>query len=101
MRIIDGVETETQPNGTLTIQVNLTEEQKKCKNLTLYHLTDDGELIAYNCEVNGDVLQFKTDHLSMWARTRNCKNNWNGIYANNNAYTFSNSNNCFIINNHK
>ncbi|MBE5763813.1 MAG: hypothetical protein E7338_06320 [Clostridiales bacterium] len=67
MRIIDGVETETQPNGTLTIQVNLTEEQKKCKNLTLYHLNDDGELIAYDCEVNGDVLQFKTDHLSMWA----------------------------------
>ena len=32
-----------------------------------HYFDDNGEMILYNSERDGDVLRFKTDHLSWWA----------------------------------
>lgn len=67
LRVLGNVETEVQPDGTLTVEIKLTKEQQNCKQLALYYVNDAGEMTLYNSERDGEVLRFKTTHLSYWA----------------------------------
>ena len=55
-----------QPDGTLTIKITLSENEKSCKKLKLFYYTDEGELQEYNYKIEGDQLVFNTTHLSNW-----------------------------------
>lgn len=67
VRIINGLEAEVEPEGTLTVEIKLTAVQQACKNLELYYINDMGEITRFESERDGDILRFKTDHLSLWA----------------------------------
>ena len=67
LRVLGNVETEVQPDGALVVEIKLTASQQACKRLALYYVNDNGEMMLYNSERDGDVLRFKTDHLSWWA----------------------------------
>ena len=67
LRTIGNVEVEVEPNGTLTVEIKLTASQQALTHLSLYYVNDNGEMILISCERDGDVLRFKTDHLSWWA----------------------------------
>ena len=67
VRTIGGVEIEVEPDGSLTVEIKLTAVQQACKRLALYYVNDDGEMTLFPSERDGEVLRFKTDHLSLWA----------------------------------
>ena len=67
LRIVNGVETEVEPDSSLTVEIRLTEVQKSCKTLELCYVSDTGEITRFESERDGEVLRFATDHLSLWA----------------------------------
>ena len=56
-----------QPNGTLTIKIKLTDAQKLCTNLRIYHIDDDNTMTLYDSKVADGYIIFDTNHLSYWA----------------------------------
>lgn len=67
VRMIGGAEIEVEPDGLLTVEIKLTAVQQACKRLALYYVNDDGETTLFPSEREGEVLRFRTDHLSLWA----------------------------------
>ena len=55
-----------QPDGTLTIRIVLTKEEKRSKTLKLYYYKDNGELQEHVFEIIDGRLVFTTNHLSNW-----------------------------------
>lgn len=66
-RILGDTETLVQPDGTLTVEIKLTQDQMNSKGLKLYSVTEDGDLVPYEFERDGDKIRFGTDHLDRWA----------------------------------
>ena len=56
-----------QPDGMLTIKIKLTEAQKLCKNLSIYHVDEENNMTFYESRVENGYIIFETDHLSYWA----------------------------------
>ena len=56
-----------QPNGTLTIKIKLTDTQKLCRELRIYHVDDNNSMTLYESRVEDGYIRFDTDHLSYWA----------------------------------
>jgi hypothetical protein len=60
-------EIKVQPDGTLTVKIKLTNEQKLCTNLRIYHVDDDNKMTLSESYVEDGYIIFNTDHLSYWA----------------------------------
>lgn len=56
-----------QPNGTITIKIKLTDTQKLCSELRVYHVDDNNSMTLYESRVEDGYIIFDTDHLSYWA----------------------------------
>ena len=56
-----------QPNGTITIKIKLTDTQKLCSELRVYHVDDNNSMTLYESKVEDGYIIFDTDHLSYWA----------------------------------
>lgn len=56
-----------QPNGTLTVSIKLTDAQRLCTDLRIYHVDDDKNMTFYESWVEDGYIVFETDHLSYWA----------------------------------
>lgn len=56
-----------QPNGTITIKIKLTDTQKLCSELRVYHVDDNNSMRLYESRVEDGYIIFDTDHLSYWA----------------------------------
>ncbi len=63
-----------QPSGKLTIILNLTEEQKRFKNLNIYYVDAQGKLTYCPTTKTNDSISFETSHLSYWALVGNINN---------------------------
>ena len=60
-------EIKVQPNGTLTVRIKLTDAQRICSDLRVYHVDDENTMTFYESRVEGGYIVFETDHLSYWA----------------------------------
>ena len=58
---------EVEPDGFITVRIKLTDAQKMCSDLRIYHIDDNGTMTFYESEVQDGYIVFKTDHLSHWA----------------------------------
>ena len=56
-----------QPDGRLTIKIKLTEAQRLCTDLRVYHVDDNQVMTLYESRVEDGYIVFETDHLSYWA----------------------------------
>jgi hypothetical protein len=52
-----------QPNGTITIKIKLTDTQKLCSELRVYHVDDNNSMRLYESRVEDGYIIFDTDHL--------------------------------------
>ena len=60
-------EVEVEPDGFITVRIKLTDAQKMCNDLRIYHIDDNNKMTFYESEVQDGYIVFKTDHLSHWA----------------------------------
>lgn len=67
MRIMGDTVVEIAPDGMMTVEIKLTDEQLKSEDLLLYYVDDDGNLVAHEYERIGDAVRFQTDRLDRWA----------------------------------
>ena len=67
VRIVGGEEIEVEPSGRLTVEIRLTAVQQARQTLALYYVNDENKMEFYESRVEGGVLSFSTDHLSLWA----------------------------------
>ena len=58
---------EVEPEGVVTVRIKLTDELKRCKDLRIYHIDDNGTMTFYESKVEDGYIVFHTDHLSHWA----------------------------------
>lgn len=56
-----------QPDGMLTVRIKLTDAQKLCADLRVYHINDENTMTFYESRVEDGYIIFQTDHLSYWA----------------------------------
>ena len=56
-----------QPDGELTIKIKLTDAQKLCRDLRVYYVDDNKNMVLYQSWVEDGYIIFVTDHLSYWA----------------------------------
>ena len=56
-----------QPDSMLTVRIKLTEAQKLCSDLRVYHVDDENNMTLYESTVEDGYIIFNTDHLSYWA----------------------------------
>ena len=56
-----------QPDGWITVKIKLTEAQRHCKDLRVYHVDDEKNMTFYESRVEDGYIIFETDHLSYWA----------------------------------
>ena len=67
IRIFGDVETVIDPDGTLSVEIKLTPGQQKSNKLELYYVNDNGEMVSYEYERDGNGIRFETAHLGRWA----------------------------------
>ena len=60
-------EIKVQPDGTLTIRIKLTDAQRICTDLRVYHVNDENKMTLYESRIEDGYIIFETDHLSYWA----------------------------------
>ena len=60
-------EEKVQPAGTIKVRIKLTESQKLCTDLHVYHVDDENNMTLYDSHVEDGYVVFETDHLSYWA----------------------------------
>ena len=58
---------EVEPDGTIVVRIKLTDAQKMCSDLRIYHIDDNNKMTFYESEVHDGYIVFETDHLSHWA----------------------------------
>ena len=58
---------EIEPDGLITVRIKLTDAQKMCNDLRVYHIDDDNNMTFYESEIHDGCIVFRTDHLSHWA----------------------------------
>ncbi len=67
VRISGNVVTEIAPDGSLTVEIKLTPEQRAYEGLGLYAVGENGEMVAYDFVREDDVIKFTTTRLGRWA----------------------------------
>ena len=60
-------EVKVQPDGMLVVRIKLTDAQRICTDLRVYHINDQNEMMFYESKVEDGYIVFETDHLSYWA----------------------------------
>ena len=60
-------EEKVQPAGLIKVKIKLTESQKLCTDLRVYHVDDQNNMTVYDSHVEDGYIVFETDHLSYWA----------------------------------
>ena len=58
---------EVEPDGFITVKIKLTDAQKMCSDLRIYHIDDNNTMTLYESVVQDGYIIFRTDHLSHWA----------------------------------
>ena len=58
---------EVEPDGFVTVRIKLTDAQKMCSDLRIYHIDDNNTMTLYESVVQDGYIIFRTDHLSYWA----------------------------------
>ena len=58
---------EVEPDGFITVRIKLTDAQKMCSDLRIYHIDDNNTMTLYESVVQDGYIIFRTDHLSHWA----------------------------------